>query len=194
MRKSAKTIKKLAEEIEKTGIVQMSCAKVGLSTSTYYRWYGEDLDFKTKMDSAINIGRKNMTDFAESKMIKNINDGQERAIEFYLRHNDDRYRNVYGKELATVIRSIEEKNEHAFGNVLWLSEYMLKSLPEDALRKIVDDLEAQTSQDSQHGAAPEDLAKQMLLSGYVKWLLTHSARQDSYREDQADECAQNTSG
>lgn len=64
-------------------------------------------------DGAIRIGRENITDIAESKLVKNISDGNQRAIEFQLHHNDSRYRYFSQQEFIKVLesRSNDEKPE-----------------------------------------------------------------------------------
>lgn len=91
--KNQKLKNKLLEELEKFGNILNSCKRCGISTSSYYRWIDKDLIFKDEADKAIIIGRRNMTDFAEGYLCKNIQNGHQRAIEYALSHNDDRYRN-----------------------------------------------------------------------------------------------------
>ena len=110
MRRTQKTIDKLIAELERTGIPLTACSKAGISRSTYYRWRQENITFKLQSDEAIRIGRENITDLAESKLVKNISDGNQRAIEFQLRHNDARYKYFSQKEFAKFLDDqLEEK-------------------------------------------------------------------------------------
>ena len=84
MRRTQKTVEKLLTELERTGIPLTACSKVGVSRSTYYRWRQENITFKLMTDEAIRVGRENITDLAESKLVKNISAGNQRAIEFQL--------------------------------------------------------------------------------------------------------------
>lgn len=113
MRKTQKLVSKLLSELERTGIPLTACSKVGVPRSTYYRWRQENIVFKLQTDEAIQIGRENITDLAESKLVKNIGDGNQRAIEFQLRHNDSRYRYFSQQEFVKVLesRSNDEKPE-----------------------------------------------------------------------------------
>lgn len=113
MRRTQKLVDKLVAELERTGIPLTACSKVGVSRSTYYRWRQENIVFKLQTDEAIQIGRENITDLAESKLVKNIGDGNQRAIEFQLRHNDSRYRYFSQQEFVKVLesRSNDEKPE-----------------------------------------------------------------------------------
>jgi len=90
--KSQKFKNKLLEELEKFANVLTSCKKCGMSTSTYYRWIKKDLAFKEKAENAMFVGHRNIADFAEGALCKNIQNGNQQAIEFALSHNDDRYR------------------------------------------------------------------------------------------------------
>lgn len=105
MRRTQKTVEKLLTELERTGIPLTACSKVGVGRSTYYRWRQENITFKLMTDEAIRIGRENITDLAESKLVKNISDGNQRAIEFQLRHNDSRYRYFNQLEFAKMLES-----------------------------------------------------------------------------------------
>lgn len=111
MRKTQKLVEKLLTELERTGIPLTACSKVGVGRSTYYRWRQENITFKLMTDEAIRIGRENITDLAESKLVKNISDGNQRAIEFQLRHNDSRYRYFNQLEFAKMLENQPEEPE-----------------------------------------------------------------------------------
>ncbi len=80
-------------ELENNPIVSAVVRKVGVSHSTYYRWLKEDSDFEAKAIQASDIGRRRMVDLAISQLLKMVQEGNVRAITYYLSHNDDRYRN-----------------------------------------------------------------------------------------------------
>lgn len=111
MRKTQKLVDKLLTELERTGIPLTACSKVGVARSTYYRWRQESITFKLRADEAIQIGRENITDLAESKLVKNISDGNQRAIEFQLRHNDSRYRYFNQLEFAKMLENQPQEPE-----------------------------------------------------------------------------------
>jgi len=111
MRKTQKTVDRLLAELERTGIPLTACSRVGVGRSTYYRWRQENITFRLKADEAIRIGRENITDLAESKLVKNISDGNQRAIEFQLRHNDSRYRYFNQLEFAKMLENQPEEPE-----------------------------------------------------------------------------------
>lgn len=111
MHRTQKLVSKLLAELERTGIPLTACSKVGIARSTYYRWRQENVTFKLQTDEAIRIGRENITDLAESKLVKNIGDGNQRAIEFQLRHNDPRYRYFSQLEFAKMLESQKQEEE-----------------------------------------------------------------------------------
>lgn len=63
------------------GNVSMTCKHVGISRETFYRWMKEDEEFKNSVDD---IYEANI-DFAESSLLKNIREGKETSIIFYLK-------------------------------------------------------------------------------------------------------------
>jgi hypothetical protein len=87
-----KTKKKVIEELEKFGNVFYACKKNGISTSTYYRWFENNKDFRKKAKNAIKIGQKNFVDLAENGLISNVGNKDQRAIEYVLSHLSKRYR------------------------------------------------------------------------------------------------------
>jgi len=86
------TKKKLIKELESNGNVYVSCTKIGINRSTYYRWLGSDKVFQKLSKRALQMGRKNMCDIAEYSLMKNIKEGKMDAIKHFLSHNDPRYK------------------------------------------------------------------------------------------------------
>ena len=63
------------------GIVSTACASVGMSRTTYYKYYNEDKDFKTLVDDISDVA----IDFAESQLFELIKGGNITAVIFYLK-------------------------------------------------------------------------------------------------------------
>jgi hypothetical protein len=82
---------KLLQVLGETPLVSLACKKSGLSRATYYRWYKDDKSFRDCVDGILDMGRKNITDLAESSLIKEIQKGNMNAIRFWLQYNDPRY-------------------------------------------------------------------------------------------------------
>lgn len=133
MRKTNKTQKIILEELEKTGLVSSACGKAKIPRSTYYRWYNSDIDFQVKVDAAIDLGRSNMVDFAESKVIKNIQDGNQRAAEFYLRNNDSRYRSSYAREFQRQVEMLKSEHRKKYELFDILKASLFSALPKEVL-------------------------------------------------------------
>lgn len=133
MRKTNKTQRIILEELEKTGLVSSACGKAKIPRSTYYRWYNSDIDFRMKADEAIDIGRSNMVDFAESKVIKNIQDGNQRAAEFYLRHNDSRYRSSYAREFQQQVELMKSGYRKGYEMIDHLKSALFHALPTEVV-------------------------------------------------------------
>lgn len=75
--------KELLEALERSlGIVTAACKDVGVSRQTFYNWYNEDIDFKTKVDDLNNF----TLDFVENQLLRKIKEGSERSILFYMKY------------------------------------------------------------------------------------------------------------
>lgn len=80
--KSEHLKKNLIEALIKSmGVVQQACKSVGVSRTTFYDYYNNDEKFKAAVDDCKEIA----LDFAESKLLKNIDGGKETSIIFYLK-------------------------------------------------------------------------------------------------------------
>lgn len=86
------TKNKLLKELEKTGNVYISCARVGIDRSTYYEWLKNDKEFGKKMREAIKRGREGNCDIAEYALMKNAKEGKMDAIKYVLGHQSKIYK------------------------------------------------------------------------------------------------------
>ena len=77
------TLKKaMIEALEKSlGIVTTACKIVGINRSTHYDWLKDDDEYKQAVESIEDIA----IDFAESKLHKQIENGDTTATIFYLK-------------------------------------------------------------------------------------------------------------
>lgn len=91
---------RLIIEIEKYGNVYAACLKIGVNRSTVYRWVNKNKRLKKEIEEAITIGRANICDMAENSVLQNIKNGNQKAAEYVLSHNSDRYRK---KETSNVV-------------------------------------------------------------------------------------------
>ncbi|MDB5189939.1 MAG: seg [Parcubacteria group bacterium] len=81
-------------ELKSNPIVLSACKKIGLSTSTFYRWQNEDGRFNKEVKRAIARGREQLCDIAENNVVKAVRQGDMRASTFWLKH----FRTPYKKE------------------------------------------------------------------------------------------------
>ena len=82
MNKTEHHKKALLEALRKSlGIVTNACERVDVGRTTYYEWYNNDEDFRTKVDDLQNIA----LDFAESQLHKQIAKQSTAATILYLK-------------------------------------------------------------------------------------------------------------
>ena len=111
MNKSAHLKKELVEALIKhLGIVSSACEALGISRTTYYKYYNEDSEFRSEVD---NVGDSTL-DFVESKLFYLINNGNVAATIFYMKTKGKRRGYVERQEVGhntnniTGIRLISE--------------------------------------------------------------------------------------
>lgn len=63
------------------GIVFAACESTGISRTTYYNWYRDDVEFREKVDEVVEA----QVDFVESKLMEMIKGGDTTAAIFYLK-------------------------------------------------------------------------------------------------------------
>ena len=109
----------LLEALEKSlGIVSTACQSVGVSRTTYYKYYNDDEQFKSQVDGISDIA----LDCAESQLFELIKEKNVTAIIFYLKtkgkkrgyvekqeasHNSN---NITGIRLISDCEVVEDKN------------------------------------------------------------------------------------
>jgi len=81
--KTKKNKELLLKALEKNlGIVTPSCKEVGVSRNAFYTYYKDDDIFRSAVDDINEI----TLDFAETQLLKNIKEGSERSILFYMKY------------------------------------------------------------------------------------------------------------
>ena len=79
---TAERKKNFLKAFKKTmGVVAPACEKAGISRRTFYVWMDNDPEFKEDVKHV----RESALDFAESKLLENINKNKETSIIFYLK-------------------------------------------------------------------------------------------------------------
>ncbi|MEA1964726.1 MAG: phBC6A51 family helix-turn-helix protein [Candidatus Aerophobetes bacterium] len=80
--------------------VTAACDAVGISRQTYYEWRKEE-EFTQKCEEA----EESLLDMAEVQLIKNIREGNERALEFYLCNRaPNRWKKTIKQDLSSPIK------------------------------------------------------------------------------------------
>ncbi len=90
MKKSRKQAP-LLEQLRSVPNVSIACERVGIARNTFYTWLKEDAEFKQAVDEALARGVNAVSDLAESKLIAHINNGNMRAIEYWLDNHKKEY-------------------------------------------------------------------------------------------------------
>lgn len=130
-RKSQATVKKriakqqeeLLEILEKTPIVSYAVKRTGISKATYHRWRNEGAIFDLNVMNAIYRGSETINDLAESKLISLIQEGNLKAITFWLQHHKPNYRDRRYVEVEPVKpRQIDKKSKEAVDEIFAMFE------------------------------------------------------------------------
>ena len=102
---------RLIEALEKSlGIVSTACQSIGISRTTYYKYYNEDSEFRSEVD---NVGDSTL-DFVESKLFDLINNGNVAATIFYMK--------TKGKRRGYIERQEVEHNTNNITGIRLISE------------------------------------------------------------------------
>ena len=83
---------KFLEELAKVPVVQVACEKVGISRQTFYRWKSSSKTFSTSVEKAMEDGVSIVNDMSETQLMNMIKNGEFKAVSFWLRHRNAKYR------------------------------------------------------------------------------------------------------
>lgn len=72
-------------------IIEVACKKVNIARATYYRWRNEDTEFLRQSEDALQDGIDMINDMTESQLIVLIKEKKFQAVQFWLRHNHQRF-------------------------------------------------------------------------------------------------------
>lgn len=89
--KRSKKEEDFLEQIRMIPNISLACEKTDLSRNTIYRWCNEDKDFKKLLDDALKTGTESVSDLSETKLIAHINNGNLRAIKYWLDNHKANY-------------------------------------------------------------------------------------------------------
>lgn len=85
--------KKLLVNLRKLPIVQVACAKSGISRATFYRWKKESKTFSKEIEKSMQEGIDFVNDLSENQLIKLIRNENFSAIRFWLQNRHKAYAN-----------------------------------------------------------------------------------------------------
>ena len=110
---SASLVKDIVAELEKVPMIRHACSKIGIDHSTFYRWMQKYPELYSKVQLALAVGRRNITDAAESVIVQGIQNQERKCAEFWLTHNDQRYMKprqmeYFGALMAHTVKKAEE--------------------------------------------------------------------------------------
>jgi hypothetical protein len=75
------------EKLQTTPIVEVVCKKVGIGTTTYYRWRQDDPEFLEASNQALRVGKDFISAMAESNVIKGIRDEDKTYTIYWLKNH-----------------------------------------------------------------------------------------------------------
>lgn len=113
---TVKTIKKQKElllgHLRTVPIINLACAKIGISRATFYRWCEESEDFKTDIENAKIDGIENINDLSESQLVALLKEKKFQAVAFWLRNRHKAYMSEEKKDMFIRAQKKVELNQH----------------------------------------------------------------------------------
>lgn len=108
-----------------------ACKKVGIARATHYRWMKDNPDYKVHVTRALREGRLQWSENAEAVLMKQVQNGNMRAVTFFLTHNDPRYipkRTLY-------VESLDEKERREYEEIRHITARPLPKEIRDPIMK-----------------------------------------------------------
>lgn len=144
MKKTKKLVNKLLEEIERTGIIEISCEKIGISRNTFYRWMKEDKRFLEQASEAIFLGTGRVSDIAVSNILAGIKEKDMKATMYWLSHRHPEFKRPYtnGYNTHDLLRYSQLLNEKELALQADMEAKELAGNPsEEKMRETIKNLE-----------------------------------------------------
>jgi hypothetical protein len=108
--------------LKKNSNISMACAKAGISTTTFYRWFNGDPFFRREVEEAQDEGDNVLNDLAESKVLQHINAGDVKAAMYRLDRCHPKYQTKSMHERSLAVR--DEKENEYFANKPFAKEML----------------------------------------------------------------------
>lgn len=122
------------EQLPKYPVVQVACEKSGVGRSTYYAWR-KDKEFTKLADEAIKSGTYFINDMAESKLIQNIQSGNNTAIIFWLKNHHTQYSERIRHEHEFIEEELTQEQKIAIAKALFNSGHLTSFGRNNMIRK-----------------------------------------------------------
>jgi hypothetical protein len=90
----------------------------------------DNASYKVSIERALSEGRTQWNELAEAALMRKVHEGNLRAIEFYLTHNDPRYT----PKRSIFVEPMSEKERRNYERMLLTEQ---KPMPQDILDKII---------------------------------------------------------
>lgn len=123
------------EQLPKYPIVQVACEKSGVGRSTYYAWRKDDKAFAKLADEAVKSGTYFINDMAESKLIQNIQSGNNTAIIFWLKNHHTQYSERIRHEHEFIEEELTSEQKIAIAKALFNSGHLTSFGRNNMIRK-----------------------------------------------------------
>lgn len=123
------------EQLPKYPIVQVACEKSGVGRSTYYAWRKDDKAFAKLADDAVKSGTFFINDMAESKLIQNIQNGNNTAIIFWLKNHHRDYGDRVRHEHEFIEEELTSEQKIAIAKALFNSGHLTSFGRNNMIRK-----------------------------------------------------------
>lgn len=121
--------KQILERLTKNFTISSACHAVGIDRKTFYRWIDEDPLFKQEAYENIQECKKDVTDLANNRLIKQIDNGNLTAVMFWLNNKDpeisDKTIHISEEEIKELSSFLYNPNTFKKGQEL-LTSYVLR--------------------------------------------------------------------
>ena len=115
-KRKKKIDEKLFAALAKHGNIRTACAEVGIGRSTFYEWQKDDSEFATRSETEIILGKQQVNDFAQAKLIQLVEQGNFNAITYHLsrRHPDYRLPKIESNRMTMLWEKNRSKTLSAY--------------------------------------------------------------------------------
>ena len=125
------------------GVLGPACDTVDITRQTHWRWMNEDESYRKKVEELEDV----RLDFAESALFKNMKDGKEKSILYYLDTKGKSRGYVHGPQVHAHINGLEAMDDDEIKQQIKRAGYVEQPSQLDAL-ECTEDSEDDNADDS----------------------------------------------